>query len=241
MLKRKRRSRNKPNVGDKFDCARFIGLNLKFSDKQEHNNMYIASVYHPHDQMNPLMIEQFHDKLNGQFQRAKVSNNCSIIVGADTNSHLGTNISEDDNRILGHFQLQKQGDNVNEHDLNKIIFSKDLRLSMTDFPHKKYQTWTSFGNMRCLSQIDHFITSNSLWARITDAKRVGTGVDSDHSARNLKLRLVVSSKCKKKSKASQKIIPDWDLLKQPKNEGQGERRRFQSAFPANLQRRYTAR
>jgi exonuclease III len=210
---------NKPDIGDEFDCARFIGLNLKFSDKQKNDIIYIASVYHPHDQLNPLMIDQFHDKLDERLQRAKATNNnTSIIVGADTNSHLGTNESEDDNEILGRFGLQKRGNNANEHDLKKILFSNDLRVSTTDFPHKKYQTWTSFGNMRGLYQIDHFITSNAIRARITDARRVETGVDSDHSAIKLKLRLVVSSKCKKKSKAPKKIIPDWDLLKQPKKE-----------------------
>jgi hypothetical protein len=52
-----------------------------------------------------------------------------------------------------------------------------------------------------------------------DAKRVKTGVNSDHSAIKLKLRLKVSLKCKKKQKhkAPRKIVPDWDLLKQPEN------------------------
>jgi hypothetical protein len=71
--------------------------------------------------------------------------------------------------------------------------------------------------MRGLYLIDHFIMSNSIRARITDAKRVETGVDSDHSAIKLKMHLKVSLKCKKKYKAPRKIVPDWDLLQQPKN------------------------
>jgi hypothetical protein len=55
---------NKPDLGDEFDCARFIGLTIKFSNKQENDIIYIASVYHPHDQLNPLLLEQFHDKLD---------------------------------------------------------------------------------------------------------------------------------------------------------------------------------
>jgi hypothetical protein len=47
---------NKPNLGDEFDCARFVGLNLKFSGKQENKIIYAGYVYLPHDQMNPLLI-----------------------------------------------------------------------------------------------------------------------------------------------------------------------------------------
>jgi hypothetical protein len=125
--------------------------------------------------------------------------------------------SEDDNEILGQFGLPKRGNNANEHDLKRILFSNDLRVSTTDFPHKKYHTWMSFSNMRGMYQIDHFLTSNSIRKRITDAKRVESRVDSDHSAIKLKLCLKVKSQCKKKYKAPKKIAPDWDLLKDPKN------------------------
>jgi exonuclease III len=65
---------NKPDLGDEFDCARSIGLTLKFSNKQENKIIYITSVYHPHGQLNPLLVEQFHDKLDEQIQRAKANN-----------------------------------------------------------------------------------------------------------------------------------------------------------------------
>jgi hypothetical protein len=56
-----------------------------------------SCLYHPHNQLNPLLIEQFHDKLDEQIQGAKATKNVpTIIIGADTNSHLGTNESEDE-------------------------------------------------------------------------------------------------------------------------------------------------
>jgi hypothetical protein len=60
--------------------------------------------------------------------------------------------------------------------------------------------------------------SNSVRARVTNAKIVKTGVDSNHSTIKLKLCLKVSLKCKKKHRTSRKIVPDWDRLKkQPDN------------------------
>jgi hypothetical protein len=100
-------------VGDEFDCARFIGITLKFSDKQENEIVYVASVYHPHDQLDPLLIDQFHDKLDERIQQARDASNDTVIIGADTNSHLGTNKGEDDNDILGRFGLPKRGNNAN--------------------------------------------------------------------------------------------------------------------------------
>jgi hypothetical protein len=138
MLKTKRRSRfypirkreasmdqcrrqQIPGLGDGFDCARFIGLNQKFSNKQENDIIYTVSVYHPHDQLNPLLVEQFYDKLDERIlQRAKASNDTSIIIGANTNSHLGTRESKDDNKILECFGLPKRGNNANKHDLKRI-------------------------------------------------------------------------------------------------------------------------
>jgi hypothetical protein len=59
---------NEPDLGDEFDCARFIGITLKFSNKQEKNEtIYITSEYHPHDQLNPL----FHDKLGRMNPKSK--------------------------------------------------------------------------------------------------------------------------------------------------------------------------
>jgi hypothetical protein len=88
-----------------------VGLTLKFSDKQENDIIYIASVYHPHDQLKPLLIKQFHDKLDEQIQIAKASNsNPSIIIGANTNYHLCTKESKEDDGILGQFgyEVRKQ-------------------------------------------------------------------------------------------------------------------------------------
>jgi hypothetical protein len=69
--------------------------------------------------------------------------------------------------------------------------------------------------MNSLYQIDHFITTNLIRTRITNARRVETGVDSDHAAIKLKLRLKVSLPSKNKYKMPRKIVPDWDLLKEP--------------------------
>jgi hypothetical protein len=71
--------------------------------------------------------------------------------------------------------------------------------------------------MRGLYQIDHFITSNSIGARIMDTKRVEKGEDSDHSTIKLKLCIKVSLEYKKKYKVPRKTVPDWDLLKEPKH------------------------
>jgi hypothetical protein len=208
---------NKPSLSDGFHCARFIVLTLKFSDKQENNIIYIASVYHPqHDQLKPLLlVEQFHDKLGERMQRAKASNNdTSIIIGANTKSHLGTKESEDeDNKILGRFRLPKRGNTANKHDLKRLLSSHGLRISATDFPQKKYHTWTSFSNMRGLYQIDqHFLMSPHVKfhpGKNHGCKGVETGrFHPDHSTIKLKLCLKVSLKCKKKYKPPRKIGPD---------------------------------
>jgi hypothetical protein len=117
--------------------------------------------------------------------------------------------------MLGRFGLPKRGSNGNEHDLKRILDYHDPRVSTTCSSHPE-NTYTSFSNMKGLYQIDHFITSNSIWPRITETKRVETGVDLAHSANKLKMCLKVSLKCQKKYKAPRKIIPDWDLLKDSK-------------------------
>jgi hypothetical protein len=98
-----------------------------------------------------------------------------------------------------------------------VLYTHNLRISTTDFPHRKYHTWTSFANINGLYQIELCIRSNSIRSRVTDARTVETGVDSDHFAIKLKLRLKVSLKSKKKYKMPRKIVPDWDLLKEPEN------------------------
>ena len=112
------------------------------------------------------------------------------IVGTHANCHLGTSSPEDptEHRIIGKHSAPSQRPNCITPDLLNILRANDLLAPTTYFRHKSYST-THAGNGFASEprQIDYFFASQNLKKVILDARSIGNGVDSDHTALKLKL------------------------------------------------------
>ena len=104
-----------------------------------------------------------------------------------TNCHLGTSSPEDptEHRIIGKHSAPSQRPNRITPDLVlNILRANDLLAPTTYFRHKSYTTHAGNGFAREPRQIDYFFASQNLKKVILDARSIGNGVDSDHTALN---------------------------------------------------------
>jgi hypothetical protein len=95
------------------------------------------------------------------------------------------------------------------------MLKHQLRASTTSFEHKRNNTWLGIGKWGGLHQIDCFLTSVSFPREIVlDAKRVGNGIDSDHAAIKLKLRINPNTKRLLKKRPTYEPKPNWSRFKE---------------------------
>ena len=231
--------------GNILGCARFISISLHFLD---HLNKTIkvnaCSIYHPTD-VTQQERSDFLSDLDSLYDTLDTDNHI-IISGCDANASIGNRNSiyanrdgtvedhEDNADIIGPFGL----DHVNEAglELSHLMKSKKLASATSFFEHKTYTTWRSFSKTneeraqdgepiltsprRVQFQLDLFLTQKHNLKSILDAKRVGDGAPSDHSAVKLVLRLA-SKLVMKNSKFNVKRVGkgkktaklDWRLLR----------------------------
>jgi exonuclease III len=212
----------KPTLSEEIaGCVRWMTITLMIevgkttTHKAGRKEMKITSAYHPQSGIDMELVHEYYDKLDEYL--ANISpHNCTHIIGADANVSLGIARDRDADKILGRHgnpHVRKDANGAETANMMKNILHKhNMRAVTTDFQHKRHDTWISVG-LQKTAQIDYFFVTNNFRNAITDAKRVGTGVDSDHAAIKLTFRLVQQPKKSRDSnnKKPQKRIRWRDL------------------------------
>jgi exonuclease III len=176
---------NKPVLsGTVSGCARWMGIEL---ETQESKRIFAITAYHPHSGMDAIEIDNFYQRYD-DFLDSHISEDTTVIIGCDTNSPLGVAQSEEDEKILGPKGDPYSRNDETDQQLRNLVRKHDLRASTTDYQHNRYDTWYSEG-LRAVAQLDYFLVSNNARPSVMDAKRVGCGIESDHAAVKLKVRL----------------------------------------------------
>ena len=206
---------HKPDLsGVVAECPRFMGMKLLFKEPgNKPTKLYVSTTYHPHSGMHRQLTEEYYQHFDDFLDKAP--KDYQTIVGGDTNTPLGTATDDDDLRILGKYGAPLTRNDDSTAALKNTMLKHQLRAPTTDFKHKRYDTWSGIGKWGGRHQIDYFLTSTSFPRKnILDAKRVGNGIDSDHAAIKLKLRINPSTKTLPRKRPIAKPKPDWSRFKE---------------------------
>jgi exonuclease III len=195
------------------DVAQIIGIKLRIPQPRGHCNIFVCSVYHPDASKGTTTIDNFYNSLNEFLDNIPTNNN--IIIGADTNTPLGTSLNKNDlnHRYIGKYGLKYHRNDQNYHELTAILRKFELRATNTDFISKKYDTWTGpfnspFGGS---FQLDYLMVSNKIRKHVTKSRTSYLGVESDHFAIKLTLRFH-STKKHRTTHEQRKPRIDWKEL-----------------------------
>jgi exonuclease III len=214
--KGKRCIRGGMSVGN---TTRFLSVNLRFETSKEntttkkletYHNLCLTSIYFPHSGYKEQDIEKFNDDVSDFLSSILSKSNTTHIIGADTNSSVGTKTSvprsvsipdkhesqHDIDPILellgphGNPHKSKTGDGV----LN-LMREHRLRAASTFFDNnRKYNTWLGLPNpttgKRKAYQIDHILIPYHQLCLTSNVKRKFNGVVSDHAALLVEFRLL---------------------------------------------------
>ena len=206
---------HKPDLGGIVaECPRFMGIKLHFKEPgNKPTKLYVSTTYHPHSGMNRQLTEEYYQHFDDFLDRAP--KDYQTIVGGDTNTPLGTATDDDDLLILGKYGAPLTRNDESTAALKNTMHKHQLRASTTDFKHKRYDTWSGIGKWGGRHQIDYFLTSTYFPRKdIIDAKRVGNGIDSDHAAIKLKLRINPHTKTLLRKRPNLKPKPDWSKFRE---------------------------
>jgi exonuclease III len=171
------------------DIVRIMGMQLRINRPGGHCNLTINSIYHPHDGKGTTIIENFYDRLNDYLQDIKENQN--IIIGADTNTPLGTkNSTKNFKNLIGKYGIATHRENQNYYKLNATMERFKLRAANTDFKAKRYDTWSGPINSHFEgnNQLDYIFMSNNIRRHVMRCAQSGLGVESDHAAVKIKMR-----------------------------------------------------
>lgn len=197
------------------DIPRIIGIKLRIRKARKHCNLFVCSAYHPHSGMVTETIDNFYNNLTDFLD--KVPENYNIIIGADTNTPLGTidNKSDPNSQYIGKYGMKQNRNNQSYCELLAILKKYDLRAANTDFFAKRYDTWSGSQNSNFEGdhQLDYFLTANNLRRNTIKCKRSHLGAESDHHAVKLRLRFYFGNPNKNKICNKKVTRPDWTQLK----------------------------
>ena len=164
-----------------------MSISLVTRERGTPRKINLVSTYQPCSDTSNEEAEEFYEKYDEFLGRIKTSD--INIIGCDANVNLGTAANNHDKKFLGKYGSDRPSrDTLSHHRTRNFLIQQALRASTTDYQQKAYSTWYSVG-LRVSNQIDYFFTSRHARRRIHDARRVGTGIPSDHSAIRLKLRI----------------------------------------------------
>jgi exonuclease III len=167
------------------DHARYMGIKLHFKTKKIVHNFFLVTAYHPHSGKDADIINNFYDSLNQFISQAPQDHH--ILMGSDTNASLGT-AATDEISILGNFGVTTKKNGECEFQLTNLLRLHRLKSMNTCFEHNCYDTHTSNFQGVCL-QLDHWFVQDEAQRLVQDAKRWYHGIDSNHAAVLLVLRL----------------------------------------------------
>ncbi len=93
--KNKKITRGELSIGD---TTRFLSITMRFETESNnkskaYHNLCLTSVYFPHSRYKELELENFHSELSTLLSNILAKKNTTHIIGADTNSSIGTRAS----------------------------------------------------------------------------------------------------------------------------------------------------
>ena len=193
---------------------RILAIRLKItSDNGQEDKIFLVSAYAPIGAAKSAIREEY--ERNMQQCIAACGKHEFLVIGADTNSSVGTRDKFDDpfspgrDQVRGIFGMPHQ--NKAGRELTDLLGINELCLPSTYFRKKTYGTWTNPCN-KLSHQLDHFIVRQKDLKRVVDAGRYGAlGKDSDHCP--IRMLIKVGVRRKKETKSRTRI--DRGLLKDP--------------------------
>lgn len=153
-----------------------------------------VSAYHPDSGKPDSDHETFYDAYNEFLSDFAKEDDC-MVSGCDANCPVGIAENDDERLYCGKFGDPYRRDNQTDQLFRSTIQLHDLRVSASDFKHKRYHTWYSTG-LGLEAQIDHLLVSRKKRRDVHDAKRAGNGAESDHAAMKLKLWIQPKRDCR---------------------------------------------
>ncbi len=219
------------------ETTRILSISMKFEIQQPPNskkqtkknfhNLCLTTVYFPHSGYQEKELDAFTDDLYAFLSNILLQRNTTHIIGADTNSSIGTNASlqesqdKQDSRfdidpalsLLGPFgnpYRSKTGENL----LN-LMREFQLRAAATFFDNNnKYNTWLApphpTTRKRRAYQLDQILIPKHQLRYTTNVKRRFDGATSDHAALFIEFHLPKMVKKKKKTPEIEKKKSDVD-------------------------------
>ena len=184
--------------------------------KKKYHNLCLTTIYFPHSGYKEKEIDSFNNDLSTFLSNILSQKNTTHIIGADTNSSIGTRIStsnldlslndEDDedpiSNLLGPFGNPRKSKSA-EAILNHMR-EFQLRAASSFFDNNnKYNTWIApphpITKQRIPYQLDQiFIPKNQL-CYTSNVKRKFDGAPSDHAAVMIDFKLISSPILKTKN------------------------------------------
>ena len=160
-------------------------------------HIHLVSAYAPHSGYSRDMYDAYLDNLQQCIQDCHRYD--ILLIGTDANASFGVRDLHDSNDdcVLGPYGITYA--NTAGHYTRAMLAMSNMCVASTFFRKSKrhYRTWKNVRSGRPY-QIDHFFMQRQNLRRVTDVRTCGWGVDSDHRAILLKIRLDKMSKPKTK-------------------------------------------
>ena len=207
------------------ETTRVLSISMKFEAQQtaspkkqlkkSFHNLCLTTVYFPHSGYQEKELDAFTDNLSTFLSNILSQRNTTHIIGADTNSSIGTNVTlrepqyKQDSRYDIDPAISLLGPFGNHHRfktgerLLDLMREFQLRAATSFFDNNnKYNTWLapphpSSGKRRAY-QLDQIFIQKHQLRHTTNAKRKFDGVASDHAALFIEFHLPKIIKKKKK-------------------------------------------
>ena len=209
------------------ETTRILSISMKFEIQQEatnskketkktYHNLCLTTVYFPHSGYQEKELDAFTDELSTFLSNILSQRNTTHIIGADTNSSIGTNTSlqQSQDKLASRFDIDPAttllGPFGNPHrsktgeNLLNIMREFQLRATATFFDNNnKYNTWLApphpVTGKRRAYQLDQIFIPKHQLRYTTNVKRRFDGVTSDHAALFIEFHLPKTIKKKKKT------------------------------------------
>ena len=179
--------------------ARVIAARLLFKDTNNRDvAVFIISAYAPVGSAPDTVWEDYYDRLDECIRRKR--HNDLLVIGTDSNSSIGTHVSNDryPTGPVGQFGLNHVN-SAGRHFLTYLA-TNNLVAASTCFNKRNYGTW-QHPRSKLMHQIDHFIVNRSKFKCVTDCGITEPMLYSDHRAIKCQLRVMCRLKRKTEPRA----------------------------------------
>ncbi len=188
------------------------------NEQSRPQNLCLTTIYFPHSGYKENNLELFNSDISSFLSTLLRQKNTVHIIGADTNSSIGTSRSlpknetyqdktEDPSEVDPIINLL--GPNGNQHrsktgeEILNMMREFELRAASTYFDNnRKYNTWLGLPNAntkkRKAYQIDHIFIPKLQLCQTTSVRRRFDGATSDHAAVSIDFHFLTAPLLKKK-------------------------------------------